>query len=94
MWPDSPTKLFIQQNFFTKELVHGASSIRLTTVEEYQHQPKQARSRLPHKANNQYAGGILERRCGVRGSMCIKTHGIAMHVVGEVLIYERELTTI
>ena len=37
--------------FLTKELVH-ASSIRSTTAEEYQRQSKQARSRLPHEANN------------------------------------------
>ena len=69
-----------------KELVH-ASSIRLTTAEEYRHQSKEARSRLPHEASNQYGEGILERRCCVRGSTCIKTHGIAMHAIGEVLIY-------
>ena len=47
---------------------------------------------MPHEANNQYGGGILERRCCVQRSTCIKTHGIAMRAVGEVLIYERELT--
>ena len=58
--------------FLTKELVHE-SAIRSTTAEEYQHQSKQARSRLPHEANNQYGGGrILERRCCVRGSTCIE----------------------
>ena len=72
------------------------SSIRLTIAEEYQHKSKQARSRLlhVHEANNQYGGGILERRCCVQGSMCIKTHRIVMRAVGEMLIYERELTTI
>ena len=60
-----------------------------TTAEEYHHQSKQARSRLPLEANNQYGGGILERRCCVQGSTCIKTHGIAMRAVGEMLIYER-----
>ena len=65
-----------------------------TTAEEYQLQSQQARSRLPHEVNNQYGGGILGRRCCVRGSMCIKTHWIAMRAVGEVMIYEQELTTL
>ena len=67
-----------------------ASSIRSTTAEEYQRRSKQARStcRLPHEANNQYGGGLHERRCYVQGSTCIKTHGIAMHAVREVPIYE------
>ena len=45
----SPTPLQNYSYIFLtkKELVH-ASSIRSTTPEEYQHQSKQARSRLPH----------------------------------------------
>ena len=62
--PDNTKKLFIQQHFLTKELVH-ASSICLTIEEEYQHQSKQARSRLPYEANNQCGGGVLEQRCCV-----------------------------
>ena len=82
------------QNYFYKEiflikkdLVH-ARSIHSTTAEEYQHQSKQARKRLPHEANNQYGGGRLEQRCCVQGytCTCIKTHGVAMRAVGEVLI--------
>ena len=56
--------------------------------EEYRHQSKQVRSTLPHEAINQYGGGILERYRCVGGSTCIKTHGILMRAVGEVLIYE------
>ena len=69
---------FYIEIFLTKELVH-ASSIRSTTV------------RL-HKANNQYGGGILERHCCVQGEHVYKDAWDA--AVGEVLIYEQELTTL
>ena len=61
--------------------------IRLLQKNINRHQSKEARSKLPHEASNQYGEGIVERRCCVRGSTCIKTHGIAMHAIGEVLIY-------
>ena len=45
--------------FLTKEELHvvHASLICLTTAEEYGHQSKVARSRLPHEAGNQYGEG-------------------------------------
>ena len=71
-----------KENFLAKkDLVH-ASSIRLTTANDYQHQSKQARSTLSNKAKNQYHGDILEQRCCVGGSTCIKMHGIVMRAVG------------
>ena len=75
------------------ELVH-VSLIHSTTAEEYQHQSKQARSRLPHEVNNLYGGGILERCCCLQGYHVYKDAWVA--VVGKVLIYmdERELTTL
>ena len=74
-----------------KELVH-ASSIHSTTAEEYYHQSKQARSRLPHEANNQYGGCVLERHYCVRRYHVYKDAWDAP--VREVLICERELTTL
>ena len=63
----TPLQIFLYNEIFlTKKELVRASSIHSTTAEEYQHQSKQVRSRLPHEANIQYGGGILEWECYVR----------------------------
>ena len=85
-------EIIYTSNFWNEEGISTCEFDFLTTAEEYQHQSKQVRSRLPHEANNQYGGGILERRCCVQGYHMYKDTWNA--TVGEVLIYEQELTSL